>query len=280
MYAFVHIEKTAGTTLNSILRRSFGTQHCDIRLPLAKRKSDHEDHRACVEAADLRRVRRLYRNLRGIAGHNVKPYADLHEACPEIQFVTILRDPFARFRSHFLNRAPGHTRQALDDWLAGDWTHNWQTKMIAGKPDAAQAIELIKSRFGFVGLTEKFDESLLMLRHWLGEPGFDVTYKPVNCISAKHRPRDAVRKQSDMSYLDSAEARAQIAAANAEDQKVYDFVTSTIYPRQRAKYGANLEAELRELRERNQAAGALAEPLLGSLVRNYLYKPLIHCHLM
>jgi hypothetical protein len=218
--------------------------------------------------------------LHGIAGHNVKPYADLQAACPEIQFVTILRDPFARFRSHFLNRAPGHTREALDEWLSDDWTHNWQTKMIAGKPDGAMAIELIKSRFGFVGLTEKFDESLLMLRHWLREPGFDVTYKSANCISAKQRPRDAARKKSDMSYLESAEVRAQIAAANAEDQKVYDFVTSTVYPQQCAKYGANLEAELRELREENQTAASLSEPFFGSFMRNYVYKPLIHCYVM
>lgn len=280
MYAFVHIEKTAGTTLNNILRRALGTRHCDIRLPLSKRQNDREDHRICVEADDLRRVRRLYRNLRGIAGHNVKPYADLHLAFPDIEFITVLRDPYARFRSHFLNRAPGHTREALNEWLDGGWTHNWQTKMIAGEPDGAKAIELIRTRFGFVGLTEKFDESLLMLRHWLGDPNLNFTYKPVNCISAKQRPRDAARKKDDMSYLESPEVRAQIAAANAEDQKVYDYVTSTVYPKQRAAYGANLAAELNELRERNQAATKLSEPFVGSFMRNYIYKPLIHCYVM
>src|SRR5215468_545457 len=76
MYAFVHIEKTGGSTLNTIFRRSFGARHCDVRLPLAKRPNDRHDDRVCVQAEDLRRVRRLYRNLRGISGHNVKPYAD------------------------------------------------------------------------------------------------------------------------------------------------------------------------------------------------------------
>ncbi len=136
MYAFVHIEKTAGTTLNAILRRSFGIRHCDIRLPLFKRRYDRYDHRAFVEAADLRRVRRLYRSLRGISGHNVKPYADLHAECPEIQFITMLRDPVARFHSHFLNRAPGCTREAFNEWMSAKWVHNWQTKMIAGESNA------------------------------------------------------------------------------------------------------------------------------------------------
>src|SRR5688500_15858472 len=133
MYAFVHIEKTAGSCLNTTLRRSFGTRHCDIRLPLTKRRIDDRDHKACVDAADLRRVTRLYRNLRGIAGHNVKAYAGLDRACSAIQFFTILRDPERRFRSHFLNRSYVQTAEAFDQWIAAEWVHNWQTKMIAGE---------------------------------------------------------------------------------------------------------------------------------------------------
>ncbi|HVT30766.1 MAG TPA: sulfotransferase family 2 domain-containing protein, partial [Lacipirellulaceae bacterium] len=276
MYAFVHIEKTAGTTLNAILRRSFGVRHCDIRLPLSKRRFDNDDHRVHVDAADLRRVRRLYRNLRGIAGHNVKPYADLHRECPDIQFFTILRDPVSRFRSHFLNRAPGHTLEAFNRWIASDSVNNWQTKMIAGEPNSQKAIDLISARFGFVGFTERFDESLLLLRQWLQEPSFQVEYRSLNCISNKRRPRDAARHKSDMSYLDSPEVRARIEAANAEDQKVYDFVASTIYPRQLASYEGNLKSELRQLDERKNAVDRWAEPVSGSFMRNYIYKPLIH----
>lgn len=278
MYAFVHIEKTAGSTLNTILRRSFGTRHCDIRLPLAKRGGDRHDQRACVEAADLRRVRRLYRNLRGIAGHNVKPYADLAAECAEIRFFTILRDPARRFRSHFLNRAEGHSREAFDRWISQSWVHNWQTKMIAGEPSAAKAIELIGARFGFVGLTERFDESLVLLGQWLGEPGFRAEYRSVNQLSEKRRPRDAARQQSDMSYLDSAAVRARIAEVNAEDQKVYDFVAATIYPRQLAAHPGDLESELRALEQQNCGAGRLAEPMWGRFMRNYIYKPLLHCY--
>jgi hypothetical protein len=280
MYAFVHIEKTAGTTLNHILRRSFGTRHCDIRLPLAKRRRDQLDHRAFVEASDLKRVRRLYRNLRGIAGHNVKPYSNLRREFPDIEFFTFLRQPASRFRSHFLNRAPGHTQEAFNRWAAEEWTHNWQTKMIAGEANAQKAIDLIGDRFGFVGLTERFDESLLLMRHWLREPAFQAEYLALNCISEKRRARDAARAKSDMSYLDSAEVRAKIQNLNAEDQKVYDFVTSMVYPQQVASYGGDLSVDLDELRLKNLFADGLDEPFTGSFMRNYIYKPLIHCHLL
>jgi hypothetical protein len=280
MYAFVHIEKTAGSTLLSILRRSFGTRHCDIRLPLAKRAFDDRDHKAVVDAEDLRRVRRLYRKMRGISGHNVKPYADLHLACPEIKFITILRDPAARFRSHYLNRSPRHTQADFDDWISQEWLHNWQTKMIAGEASGEKAIDLLESRFGFVGLTERFDESLVLLTDWFQEPGFDAEYVPVNRLSDKSRPQDLARKRTDMSYLESEESRARIRAVNVEDQKVYDYVLAKIYPQQVAAYQGDLATATRQFRERNERVVTLVEPRWGAFMRNYIYKPLIHCKAM
>jgi hypothetical protein len=280
MYAFVHIEKTAGSCLNTILRRSFGTRHCDVRVPLAKRRADRHDHKVCVEAADLRRVRRLYRNLRGIAGHNVKPYADLHIECPELRFFTILREPERRFRSHFLNRGDGNRREDFERWIDREWVQNWQTKMIAGEANARKAIDLLGARFGFVGLTERFDESLILFGGWLGERAFCAEYRRVNRLSDKRRPRDVAREQMDMSWLESDDVRERIRAANAEDYKVYEFVTSQVYPRQIAQYGGNLAAEIEALRRRNEATKQLAEPFWGRFMRNYVYKPLLHCHAM
>ena len=193
MYAFVHIERTAGRTVISILRRSFGTGHCDIRLPLVRRRVDRPkyqlDCRVLVDAEVLRRVRRVYRNLQGIAGHNVKPYGDLSVSSPEIRFFTFLRDPAARLRSHFLNALlADHGPRDFDRWIAATWVHNWQTKMIAGEPNAQKAIELLSTRVDFVGLTERFDESVVMLGQWLQVPGFRPEYRPINQLSDK-RPR-------------------------------------------------------------------------------------------
>jgi hypothetical protein len=284
MYAFVHIEKTAGTTLNRILRRSFGTRHCDIRLPLAKRKHDILDRRVAVDPADLRRVRHLYRNLRGIAGHNVKPYVNLQDECPDIRFFTFLRDPTAQLRSHFLHdgldRRLGHTYAVFDQWISANWAHNWQTKMIAGEANAQKAVDLISDRIGFVGLTERFDESLLMLRQWLGEPAIQMEYQSVNRLADKRGQQDAARIKSEMSYFDSPVVRARIQEVNAEDQKVYDFVTATIFPRQRATYQGDLPSDLQGLQQRNKQATQLNEPWDGRFMRNYIYKPLLHCHLI
>ena len=211
MYAFVHIEKTAGTTLTSILRRSYGTRHCDVRLPVAKRHrgKGRTDQHELVEAVDLRRVRRIYRNLRGIAGHHVKAFSNLELACPEIRYFAFLRDPIKRYRSHFLTRAASHRTEEFEAWLAAPWTHNWQTKMIAGEPSAQKAIDMLAARFGFVGTTERFDESLLMMGQWIGLTGFKPEYRTLNQHHENRGFRDAVQREgkTDTSYLDTDSAR-------------------------------------------------------------------------
>ena len=80
--------------------------------------------------------------------------------------------------------------------------------------------------------------------------------------------------------MESEEIRAQIREANAEDLKVYEYVTQTVYPRQVAAYDGDLAADLEGLRERNRTISRLAEPGWSGFMRNYVYKPLLHCHVV
>ena len=53
-----------------------------------------------------------------------------------------------------------------------------------------------------------------------------------------------------MSYLSSAETRARIREANAEDQKVYDFVATSDLPKASQCLSAAIsQADLRKLQE-------------------------------
>ena len=269
----MHIEKTAGRTVRAVLLRSFGSGHCEIRTPYAKREPEVDDRRVAVTGGDLRKVRRFYRNLRGIAGHNVKAYSDLHVAFPEVRYFTWLRDPVKRYLSHFKNRSRAYAREDFERWADKTWTHDWQTRMIAGEANAQKAIELLSGRIGFVGLTETFDESLLMLGQWLGEPGFRPEYRPVNQLAGKQRSRDSAREQADLSYLDTPEVRERLRAINALDQQVYDFALRECHARQRAAYAGDLAADVATMRERNQNLAEWTEPLSSRLLRNWVYKP-------
>lgn len=273
MYAFVHIEKTAGRTVRAVLLRSFGAGHCEIRTPYARREPELEDRRVHVTAADLRKVRRIYRNLRGVAGHNVKAYSDLERESPGIRYFTWLRDPVKRYLSHFKNRARAYGREDFERWADAAWTHDWQTKMIAGEASAQKAIDLLATRIGFVGLTETFDESLLELGQWLGEPGFRPEYRPVNQLAGKQRARDAARIQADLGYLELPEVRERLRAINSLDQQVYDFAAREFCARQRRDYRGDLAVDVAALRERNAGISDWDEALSSRLLRNWVYKP-------
>ena len=273
MYAFVHIDKTGGRTVRAILRNSLGTGHCEIRTPYARRPPDPNDRSVHVTGDDLRKVRRIYRRLRGIAGHNVTPYSDLHVACPGLRYFTWLRDPVARYLSHYKNKAGSYTRNDFDRWATAGWTHDFQTKMLAGEANAQKAIDLLATRIGFVGFTETFDESLLMLGQWLGEPGFRPEYRPVNQLAGKQRARDSAREQADLGYLETADVRARLREINALDQQVYDYAMRECHARQRAGYVGDLAADVAAMREHNQHLAEWTEPLSSRLLRNWVYKP-------
>ena len=273
LYAFVHIEKTAGRTVRAVLLRSFGTGHCEIRTPYSRREPESDDRRVHVTATDLRRVRRIYRGLRGIAGHNVKAYSDLETEYPGIRYFTFLRDPVKRYLSHFKNRSRAYGREDFERWAGASWTHDWQTKMIAGEASAQKAIDLLADRVQFVGLTETFDESLLQLGQWLGEPSFRPEYRPVNRLEEKSRSRDLAREQADLGYLEEPAIRERLRAVNSLDQQVYDYAVREFCARQRLAYRGDLAADVAALRERNRQVTNWDEQPSSRLLRNFVYKP-------
>jgi hypothetical protein len=273
VYAFSHIDKTGGRTVRLVLQRSFGAGHCEIRTPYARRPVDRNDRSVFVTADDLRRVRRVYRRLKGVAGHNVKPDSDLGAACADIRYFTFLRDPVRRYLSHYKNKALEYDREDFDRWAAASWTHDFQTKTLAGEANAQKAIDLIATRIGFVGMTEAFDESLLMLGQWLGEREYRPEYRPMNRLADKSRDRDTAREEADLGYLDTPEVRARLQEINALDQQVYDFVARECFAKQRQSYAGDLAADVAALRRRNAEITDWSEPLSGRLLRNWVYKP-------
>ena len=256
-----------------MLRNSLGTGHCEIRTPYARRPADPNDRSVYVTGDDLRRVRRVYRDLRGIAGHNVRPYSDLDAACPDIRYFTFLRDPVKRWLSHYKNKALTYGREDFDRWASAAWTHDFQTRTFAGEANAQKAIDLLSSRVRFVGLTEFFDESLLMLGRWLGEPGFRPEYRPVNRLEEKSRDRDAARAKADLGYLEEPAVRERLREINALDQQVYDYALREHCARQRAAYDGDLASDVAALRERNARITDWDEALSSRLLRNWVYKP-------
>lgn len=151
--AFVHIEKTAGISINQILRSSFGIRHCDIELI----------NRKCTVRAkkDIALAKKIYPKLASIAGHWISP---INYESDDLLFYTFLRNPIERTLSHYQYQIQrmGKTIE-FEEWIKIEKYRNFQTKKLAGSENLEKAISMLLRRFYFIGITEHFQESLLRL---------------------------------------------------------------------------------------------------------------------
>ncbi len=235
MIAVVHVHKTAGTTLAGVLKRAYGMRHCHVYA------EDPED--SFFSAEQLRRLqRRFYPRLESILGHDVRIYGDLEDAVEDIQWVTFLRDPITRTASHYqYDVQRGGVEIPFEEWITHDAVPDRQTRIIAGPDSTADDAISLLGRFSLVGLTERFDESLVMMRRVLGLP------------SIRYAPRWVAPSNEIKNRLLSDPASVRmLEAVNRHDLEVYRHVTEEIYPKQQVLYGPTLDDDVAAFREVNR----------------------------
>ncbi len=173
---FLHIPKTAGTTLNRIIDRQYS--------PFAIFTINPYRIKASVER--LKRFpEKRSRRLRVVRGH--LSYG-IHEFLPQkATYITILRDPVARVLSayYFVLRRPLHPlhrklkreRLRVEDCLRlFPHFQNLQCRLIAGvqdtRPSDERLLDIAKENltksFSVVGICERFEESLILISETFG----------------------------------------------------------------------------------------------------------------
>jgi Galactose-3-O-sulfotransferase len=168
---FLHIPKTAGTTLNRIIEWQYN--------PLSIFTMDPYRIRATVDRLKTLSEQRR-RRLQVVRGHL---YYGVHEFLPQgATYITMLREPVARFLSsyYFIQRRPLHPmhrkvtteRVGVEDFIRlTPHRQNLQCSLIAGiKSEGAcderildQAKENLVKSFSVVGICERFEESLVLI---------------------------------------------------------------------------------------------------------------------
>jgi hypothetical protein len=230
MLAFIHIHKTAGTTIQWILRSTYGLNHCEGEPwdPCAEGLEPWETY---LTAEDLRRSAQVYQSLKSVGGHFVQPHSDLEDFCPGIKYFAFVRDPLKHRASMFQHGvlAQGDGLN-LDVWLQEEQSSNRQTKMIAGVPDVATAIRLIQDKEIFVGLTDRFDESMVLFKHLVASD-LNIMYRPMRVTSDKSVTR---------SLLNDERTRHMLMEGNQADKDLYDYVKRELYPSYQHAFGSSL----------------------------------------
>ncbi len=170
---FMHIPKNAGTTLDTILNRSYPLENRFDIYPIANNKLNTEEF---INLSDSERKK--IHVLKGHIDFGIHNYL-----FGETGYITLLRRPEERIISYYyyILSLPSHRlyqkvkneNMSLYDFVTqlkdGD-INNAQIRIISGLNDTdevmlAKALENIKNHFSFVGLVEKYDESLILLQN-------------------------------------------------------------------------------------------------------------------
>jgi hypothetical protein len=199
---FLHIGKTAGSTMRQVLRRQFPPSEVmvvrsPVRNPRRLRREDTLEYFASLPEAERLRPRL-------ILGHTI---FGLHELVPRsCTYITLLRDPVALVLSqyHYVRRTPGHwlydtaRGMSLDEYIRSGVSlevDNSQTRALSGDVSTeyghctremlATATRNIEEHFTLVGMTERFDETLVLLGSAFGWSR--LAYVRANVAPGRHR---------------------------------------------------------------------------------------------
>jgi len=249
---FLHVPKTAGTTLREIINRQFRPD-----LVYAVYSTDPAFH----GLDDLKQLTpEQWSGLRVVLGH--LDWGVAAWAPPETRFVTLMREPQDRVISLYhhqmtLYRSP-EQRLAIPDHIVGSkmiQCDNHQTRILSGEnPEFGEcrqsmldrAIENIETRFDVVGLTERFDESLLLM---CAAFGWVIPYYAEENVSV-------ARPLSDQ--LDGSDLEV-IAEYNQLDSQLYQYAAQRL-DSEIGDRGDNFARELQLFRDKNRSYAALLWP--------------------
>jgi len=258
--AFTHIPKTAGTTLNYLLQKNFGPKLNAI-IP---RKGGVYNYK------NFKNDRLIYPNLSCISGHGLKPFIDYKEFDANLRWFTFLRDPIKRFVSQYIHQQTSSSdkfNMPIKDWASKYERSNWQVKWIAGEEDLEAAKQIIREKFIFIGLTERFNESLNIFKILLSHNfnlQFDVNYSQPKMVA-----RDNSLKKK-LLIDDIAELNEFYLEQNDLDIKLYDFVLEHFFENQLQNIDQNI------ITKNNRDFKNFANLNLFKLKRNLIYKPYVY----
>jgi hypothetical protein len=233
--------KTAGTTLNYIFRNNFGHNVLAANDDFTLKK--------------LKKLLFINKNLKVISGHSIRTMDDYESVISNVQYITFLRNPVDRYISHYNHgNKVGQKKIRLEDRLKLIGEKDYQTKFIlgaknikersyeAGKSELEEAKKILSNDYSIVGLVEKFDESLVLMKNLINNGELNIKYQRKN-----------VNRKKVLEVVSIEDTiKDKIIEANKIDNELFNYVKNILFKKQIEKYGDHFKQDVYAFKKSNK----------------------------
>lgn len=238
MICFIHIERAGGTTLHHIFRNNYASF-----VTLYPWHYWANEEKNVFTAREAKHLFKWVPRPPAFGGHTSRSYLGYEdELGVPVEYITFIRNPISRYLSHFYYQNHVMNRNwTMEEFLNEPRFSNYMTKRIAGCFDVEKAKDELANRFAFVGITERFDESLLLMKKELGLAAFKPYYAIKNAVPSTVK-NDEINRYND-----------RIIENNNLDIELYRFVEEELFPSYISHYGDSLVNDLENLSQVNKS---------------------------
>ncbi|WP_353930095.1 sulfotransferase family 2 domain-containing protein [Okeanomitos corallinicola TIOX110] len=265
---FIHIQKTAGLSVQKMIRRRYGSSF----FQRIANKVDTKINRVSPPKSLKEKMLSCQFSDCYFMGHFCY---GVHEFLPQpSKYITFLREPISRLLSLYFyskaNTTAYYHKQAvnatmeefffkshlmeLDNgilrFIVGDQNNLFINRTPVGKFDVSmleQAQENIINHFECVGFSERFDESVLLLKNKLG---WKNSYYLKRNISAKSKNKENINPA----------LIEELKSKNSLDIKLYQFAMEK-FEQEINSLGSPFQNELQVFRKNNEIYNQFALPI-------------------
>lgn len=231
LWFFLHIPKTAGTSMSSELDR-LRPRYVNVSVDYERSDVSHD---VAVRQAAAQFATTQIGSARSASGH--VPLTTLDEVVgqrPGLRLFTVLRDPVARVVSDYTYQTtPAHPPfeafkkrfPSIEDYVLAPSEQNKMMSFLSAGVNGQngqtfdQAYKQIEQRFTFIGTTELYDMSFNIITRLMGKPAHSAERRRATSAEAKAR----VTLSPSLVTL--------IRQANHLDQQLYDRVAGALLPK-------------------------------------------------